>query len=92
MYTRPSTTLRPFWMTRKNERRKNTATREAKENIKFPTIKKMQKQTPTANERRDVVNKKREGPASLFFREAEVLFGALKTKSCLSEASSFCLA
>ena len=33
-----------------------------------------------------------QGPASLFYREAEVLFGALKTKSCLSEASSFCLA
>jgi len=33
-----------------------------------------------------------ECPASLFEREAEVLFGALKTKSCLSEASSFCLA
>ena len=32
------------------------------------------------------------GWASLFCREAEVLFGALKTKSCLSEASSFCLA
>ena len=31
-------------------------------------------------------------PASLFERKAEVLFGALKTKSCLSEASSFCLA
>ena len=31
-------------------------------------------------------------PASFFCREAEVLFGALKTKSCLSEASSFCLA
>ena len=30
-------------------------------------------------------------PASFFCREAEVLFGALKTKSCLSEASSFCL-
>ena len=30
--------------------------------------------------------------ASLFCREAEVLYGALKTKSCLSEASSFCLA
>ena len=28
-------------------------------------------------------------PASLFGREAEVLFGALKTKSCLSVASSF---
>ena len=27
-----------------------------------------------------------------FCREAEVLYGALKTKSCLSEASSFCLA
>ena len=36
--------------------------------------------------------KKDKGPASLFGREAEVLFGALKTKSCLSEASSFCLA
>ena len=34
----------------------------------------------------------RGGSASLFCREAEVLFGALKTKSCLSEASSFCLA
>ena len=32
------------------------------------------------------------GPASFFCREAEVLFVALKTKSCLSEASSFCLA
>ena len=30
-------------------------------------------------------------PASFFCREAEVLFGTLKTKSCLSEASSFCL-
>ena len=35
--------------------------------------------------------KKDKGPASLFCREAEVLFGALKTKSCLSGASSFCL-
>ena len=35
---------------------------------------------------------RQECPASLFEREAEVLFGALKTKSCLSEASSFCLA
>ena len=33
---------------------------------------------------------RQECPASLFEREAEVLFGALKTKSCLSEASSFC--
>ena len=41
------------------------------------------------NERSDVASK---SPASLFEREAEVLFGALKTKSCLSEASSFCLA
>ena len=39
-----------------------------------------------------MLNKKREGPASLFGREAEVRVGALKTKSCLSEASSFCLA
>ena len=30
-------------------------------------------------------------PASFFERKAEVLFGALKTKSCLSEASFFCL-
>jgi len=41
------------------------------------------------NEQSDVASK---SPASLFEREAEVLFGALKTKSCLSEASSFCLA
>ena len=39
-----------------------------------------------------MLRKKHEGPASLFCRKAEVLFGALKTKSCLSEASSFCLA
>jgi len=39
-----------------------------------------------------MLRKKDKGPASLFCREAEVLFGALKTKSCLSEASSFCLA
>jgi len=31
-------------------------------------------------------------PASFFEREAKVFFVALKTKSCLSEASSFCLA
>ena len=43
------------------------------------------------NERSNVA-KEHKGPASLFEREAEVLFGALKTKSCLSEASSFCLA
>jgi hypothetical protein len=30
--------------------------------------------------------------ASFFWREAEVLFGALKRKSCLSVASSFSLA
>ena len=30
---------------------------------------------------------RKECPASLFEREAEVLCGALKTKSCLSEAS-----
>ena len=36
--------------------------------------------------------KKDKGPASFFCREAEVLLGALKTKSCLSVASSFCLA
>ncbi|MBQ8771215.1 MAG: hypothetical protein IJZ60_08700, partial [Bacteroides sp.] len=28
----------------------------------------------------------------LFWREMEEVVGALKTKSCLSEASSFCLA
>ena len=39
-----------------------------------------------------MLRKKRKGPASLFGREAEVSVGALKTKSCLSEASSFCLA
>ena len=36
--------------------------------------------------------KKHQGPSSLFGREAQVSVGALKTKSCLSEASSFCLA
>ena len=41
------------------------------------------------NERSNVKSKI---PASLFERQAEGLFGALKTKSCLSEASSFCLA
>ena len=35
---------------------------------------------------------RQECPASLFEREAEVLFGTLKTKICLSVASSFCLA
>ena len=35
---------------------------------------------------------KHQGPASFFCREAEVLFGALKRKSCLSVASSFSLA
>ena len=35
---------------------------------------------------------KHQGPASFFCRKAQVFFGALKTKSCLSEASSFCLA
>ena len=39
-----------------------------------------------------MLRKKRKGPASLFGREAEVSVGALKTKSCLSKASSFCLA
>ena len=42
-----------------------------------------------SNEQSDVAQ---ECPASLFGREAEVSVGALKTKSCLSEASSFCLA
>ena len=45
---------------------------------------------PPTNEA--MLRKKHKGPASLFCREAEVLFGALKTKSCLSVASSFCLA
>ena len=39
-----------------------------------------------------MLRKKHQDPASLFGREAEVSVGALKTKSCLSEASSFCLA
>ena len=30
-------------------------------------------------------------PASFFYREAQVLLGAWRTKSCLSETSSFCL-
>ena len=33
--------------------------------------------------------KKHEGPGSLFCRKAEVLFGALKTKSCLSVSEFF---
>ena len=37
------------------------------------------------------VHSKHQGPSSFFCREAEVLFGTLKTKSCLSVASSFCL-
>ncbi|MBQ2857733.1 MAG: hypothetical protein IJE78_11565, partial [Bacteroidaceae bacterium] len=43
------------------------------------------------NERSDVESlpKKRKGPASFFCREAEVLFGALKTKSCLSVSEFF---
>ena len=49
------------------------------------------KNQSTSNERSNVAEK-RKGPASLFGREAEVSVGALKTKSCLSEASSFCLA
>ena len=49
------------------------------------------KENTHPNERSDVA-KKQLGPASLFGREAEVSVGALKTKSCLSEASSFCLA
>ena len=36
-----------------------------------------------------MLSKMREGPASLFCREAEVLFGALKTKSCLSVSEFF---
>ena len=44
------------------------------------------------NKRSNFALKKHQGPASLFEREAEVRVGALKTKSCLSGASSFCLA
>ena len=36
-----------------------------------------------------MLRKKHEGPASLFCRKAEVLFGALKTKSCLSDSEFF---
>ena len=36
-----------------------------------------------------MLRKKHEGPASLFCRKAEVLFGALKTKSCLSVSEFF---
>ena len=46
------------------------------------------KKTTTSNERSNVALK-RTGPASLFCREAEMLFGALKTKSCLSDSEFF---
>ena len=36
-----------------------------------------------------MLRKKHQDPASLFCREAEVLFGALKTKSCLSDSEFF---
>ena len=52
------------------------------------TKKESEKKAPTSNERSNVA-KKRIGPASLFCREAEVLFGALKTKSCLSVSKFF---
>ncbi|MBO5015117.1 MAG: hypothetical protein J6C92_04815, partial [Bacteroidaceae bacterium] len=42
-----------------------------------------------SNERSDVASRFR---PHLFWREMEEVVGALKTKSCLSEASSFCLA
>ena len=47
---------------------------------------------PITSEAKFTHTKKDKGPASFFCREAEVLLGALKTKSCLSVASSFCLA
>jgi hypothetical protein len=47
------------------------------------------KKTITSNERSNVAPKFR---PHLFWREMEEVVGALKTKSCLSEASSFCLA
>ena len=50
--------------------------------------KRKRKKAPTSNERSNVA-KKRIGPASLFCREAEVLFGTLKTKSCLSDSEFF---
>ena len=50
------------------------------------------KENTTPQRAKRCCKKKRKGPASLFGREAEVSVGALKTKSCLSEASSFCLA
>ena len=57
-----------------------------------PNKRSKKKKTPHPNERSDVAQKKRKGPASLIGREAEVSVGALKTQSCLSEASSVCLA
>ena len=36
-----------------------------------------------------MLRKKHEGPASLFCRKAEALFGALKTKSCLNVREFF---
>ena len=47
------------------------------------------KKTIMSNERSNVAPKFR---PHLFWREMEEVVGALKTKSCLSEASSFCLA
>ena len=60
-------------------------------NITFQRAK-QKKENLTPQRAKRCCVKKDKGPASLFGREAEVLFGALKTKSCLSEASSFCLA
>ena len=52
-----------------------------------------QRENINYNERSDVdVHPLLMIPALFFGRKAEVLFGALKTKSCLSKASSFCLA
>ena len=48
--------------------------------------------SPKTSEAKLILPKEDKGPSSFFYREAEVLFGALKTKSCLSVASSFCLA
>ena len=47
------------------------------------------KKTITSSERSNVAPKLR---PHLFWREMEEVVAALKTKSCLSEASSFCLA
>ena len=86
MYTVSFTTLRSALDNKEKRRRKNTIKREVKGKISEA------KRTQTLPTSEAMLSKKHKGPASLFGREAEVSVGALKTKSCLSEASSFCLA